>query len=181
MVNFLEEYENGVFLPYLNGSSPDGGILFIEEVPFGEEQASQRVSDELQDEQASIYSLGACLERKIEIRSVQRASSDQIEDWITLSVDTLDFGSIDPRDFPPVLSFQLQNTGRRPITLTQIQADCGCTAAVADQMTLDPGAFSTIEVQFDPIGKSGVQEKSIFISIDQAQNAAEIRVKAFVE
>ncbi len=72
--NYLNEYERGALRPYLDGSAPNGGLLRIVEIPFGEYKAEGFVSDNPNDRSGAIYSISAARERKIEITSVQRAT-----------------------------------------------------------------------------------------------------------
>ena len=44
--------------------------LIITELPFGESNSSEKVSDDANDKKKSVYSLEAMLERKIEIVDV---------------------------------------------------------------------------------------------------------------
>ena len=64
-VNYLRQYKNNVFEKYLLSKK-----IEIEELPLGESTSSERVSDDANNKQKSIYSLGAMMERKIEIVDV---------------------------------------------------------------------------------------------------------------
>ena len=64
--NFLQQYQNGILLPYLQN-----GKLLISELPLGETQVSIGVSDNPNDRRNSVYSIKAARERRIEIVSVQ--------------------------------------------------------------------------------------------------------------
>ena len=65
-VNYVELYEGRVFLPYIKE-----GLFQIVELPFGESKVAERVSDDPNDKFKSIYSLGAVLERRIEIIDIK--------------------------------------------------------------------------------------------------------------
>ena len=65
-LNYVVLYEGGVFSPYLGN-----GNFQIIELPFGESNAVNSVSDDPNDKQKSIFSLAAMLERKIEIIDVK--------------------------------------------------------------------------------------------------------------
>ncbi|MDP4267106.1 MAG: hypothetical protein Q8880_06700 [Bacteroidota bacterium] len=67
--NYLKEYNNGIFMEYINNKTDKGGKLEFYEEPLGEETASKKVSDNPNDERNSVYSVGAALERKIQIIS----------------------------------------------------------------------------------------------------------------
>ncbi len=60
--NFFRSYSGGLLLKYL-----EDGRFAIEREPIGEEQAPNFVIDKIQDERNSIFSLGASLERRVEI------------------------------------------------------------------------------------------------------------------
>lgn len=67
LINYFKSYDDGVFMKYLDGTSPDGGKLLIHQDPVGESQANALVSDNPNDHRNSIYSRAAALERKIQI------------------------------------------------------------------------------------------------------------------
>ncbi len=70
LINYLSEYENGIIVPYMNGSAENGGKLNFVKVPFGEYQSVKEISDNIDDKRNSVYSPGAALERKIEIIAI---------------------------------------------------------------------------------------------------------------
>ncbi len=67
LVNFWKTYEGGLFQKYF-----DNGQLKITQVSFGEDTAAQNISDDEHNEAASIYSVGAAKERRIEIIEVKK-------------------------------------------------------------------------------------------------------------
>ena len=64
--NQFETYRGGIFESYLKH-----GKLVISEAPFGETAAASNVSDDLEDERNSIYSVEAAKERRVEIVEVK--------------------------------------------------------------------------------------------------------------
>ncbi|PCI96877.1 MAG: hypothetical protein COB15_08905 [Flavobacteriales bacterium] len=77
LINYLSEYEDGLLLPYINGTAENGAKLEFIKVPFGEYQ-SATISDDINDLRNSIYSPGAALERKIEIIAIQADDTNQV-------------------------------------------------------------------------------------------------------
>ena len=69
--NHFNRYQNGAFRTYVDG----GQLQFVEE-PYGESQASSRISDILDDEGESIYGIGASRERRVEIIGVERTPTN---------------------------------------------------------------------------------------------------------
>jgi len=70
LMNYLRNYDNGVFSKYMDKTAGNGGMLVFAEVPFGEYTANQLTSDNPNDVKNSVYSRSAAIERKIEIQSV---------------------------------------------------------------------------------------------------------------
>jgi hypothetical protein len=70
LVNFFNEYKNGVFIPYINGTSSRANALIIKKEAFGEEMVIKGVSDNLNDVRNSVYSPSAACERKIAVIAV---------------------------------------------------------------------------------------------------------------
>jgi tetratricopeptide (TPR) repeat protein len=83
LVNYLMEYEAGIFKPYLKGTAPNGGKVIFTQVPFGEYTANKLTSDNFHDQKNSVYSRAAGIERKIEIQSVDYLNEDSLA-FITL-------------------------------------------------------------------------------------------------
>ena len=65
IINYLIQFKNGAFKEYISSRK-----LIIRELPFGERNSSDKVSDDANDKKKSIYSIEAMLERKIEIVDV---------------------------------------------------------------------------------------------------------------
>lgn len=66
LVNYIEQYEGGMFLSYM-----ETGLLSIEIVPFGETQVRKGVSDDPNDRRNSVYNPLAAQERKIQVIAVK--------------------------------------------------------------------------------------------------------------
>lgn len=67
VINFLLAYENGVLLPYLNGTAINNASLRFVQKSNGEYKAKNGVSDDFYDVKNSIYNPAAALERKVEL------------------------------------------------------------------------------------------------------------------
>lgn len=65
VMNYLREYKKGVLKPFI-----DREQFKIIELPLGEQQVRQGVSDNPNDRRQSVYSVAASRERRIEIQSV---------------------------------------------------------------------------------------------------------------
>jgi hypothetical protein len=60
-------------------------------------------------------------------------------------------------------AFTVRNAGNEDLKITKIQTTCGCTTASAGNMTLAPGAKTSIDVKLDFKGRRGLQHKAIYV------------------
>ena len=74
--NYFTEYQNGVFVKFINNPNrEEGSITFLDE-DVGELKARPNVSDDYYDTKNSVYSPAAALERKIQIIAISTFSSN---------------------------------------------------------------------------------------------------------
>ncbi|NSW44997.1 MAG: hypothetical protein HPY79_04200 [Bacteroidales bacterium] len=71
LINMLYRYEDGFFVPFIEGKALNGGKLDILREAFGENMVAQGVSDDLRDQRNSVYSPAAAKERKIAVIAVK--------------------------------------------------------------------------------------------------------------
>ncbi len=177
LINYLSEYDNGIFLPYINKTAENGGHLTFEEIPFGEDNANKLTSDNPNDTKNSIYSRAAALERKIEIRSVTTASEavkvDETiqEEPFSLSSNNplFQFNRI-PQNTIVKAQFKIKNTSDKVIEIDSIEIPCDCNS-VEMQRTIQPNEEITVEVTFNSENYEGKEIiKSVYI---KAKNQSE--------
>jgi Protein of unknown function (DUF1573) len=73
------------------------------------------------------------------------------------------FGSIAEGD-KVEYNFRFKNTGNKPLVIIKANASCGCTVPEKPEKPVMPGETSFIKVVFNSKGKSGHQEKAIYIT-----------------
>jgi hypothetical protein len=66
-----------------------------------------------------------------------------------------------------IVTFPFRNAGTQVLTITQIDASCGCTNVDLDKRIYQPGEKGELPVIFDLNGLSGLQEKSVQVSYDR--------------
>lgn len=163
LVNYLNEYENGLFAPYLADTASNGGRLTFQQVPFGEYTANKLVSDNLNDQKNSVYSRAAGLERKIEIQSVTFEEDSIIDLPLEVDNPVQNLGEI-TADQPVTIEFTVRNDNDHDITFKPIRIPCDCSSGEIAKMTLQPGESTTVAFTFDPKGYEGMEfVKSIYV------------------
>jgi hypothetical protein len=164
-INYLNEYEGGVFKPYINGTAENGGLLLFDKIPYGEYTASQIVSDNFHDQKNSVYSRSAALERKIEIQSVQRAVKDSLIGELRLNKEVHDFGYVKQGETLKY-TFALKNTGKDKLKFENMILSCDCVKANLDKKEIEPGESVGLTLVFNTNGLSGKQVKTVTLITD---------------
>ncbi|MCB9197348.1 MAG: DUF1573 domain-containing protein [Flavobacteriales bacterium] len=165
LINYLREYGNGEFNPYIDGTAPNGGLLTFLKIPFGEYVANSNVSDDYYDQRNSIYNRSAALERKIEIQSVTYAEKDSIYAGLTVPSGTFDFGKLKSGEVV-THTFTVENTGNKELIIKDVVTNCNCNTSSFTSSPIPPGGKGEVTVTFDTKGLIGKQVRSITIIAD---------------
>lgn len=173
--NYMNNALGGAFKPYINSSADNHATLKFVAVPFGEYAANQTVSDELTDEKESIFSLGARLERKIEIQSVQRGLPDSLFAAIQFSEQVIDLGPI-AKNAKYKAQILIQNTGTDTLSIDSIPSSCSCTIPVLMKQQLLPGERTTVDLEYESGEQPGVFIRKIFVFTNVREEAFELVV-----
>lgn len=87
---------------------------------------------------------------------------------VQIKETTHDFGKI-PQGRPATYVFEVQNIGKEPLKLDNVQASCGCTTPQWSKDAIAPGETSKITVGYNAYAE-GYFEKTITVSYNQNQN-----------
>ena len=74
-----------------------------------------------------------------------------------------DFGKIKEGENLDV-SFRFKNTGSKPLVISRVWAQCGCTLPETPQKPYAPGQSGVIKASFNSNGKQGTQVKEVYMS-----------------
>jgi hypothetical protein len=88
-----------------------------------------------------------------------------------------DFGNINQGD-KVATEFQFTNTGKYDLSIYEAKGSCGCTIPEYPKTPIKPGEKGIIKVQFNSAGKSGKQEKSVFISTNTKKGNEIVKITA---
>lgn len=166
LVNYLSNFNNGVFKPFLNGSAANGAVITILEVPFGEYTANKIISDNPQDQKNSVYSRSASLERKIEIQSISILSKDSIN-VIEADLQIQDLGKISATGIQSRV-FKVKNVSDQVVNFESAEIPCICNTVQLSKQALAPGETAEVTVTFDPTGYLGNVVKSITLKTKES-------------
>lgn len=90
-----------------------------------------------------------------------------------------DFGTIKEGEVVQHI-FKFKNTGKAPLVITSATGTCGCTVPLWPKEPIMPGKNGDIKVSFDSAGKSGTEEKEIYIIANTIPNKTTLRISSMV-
>jgi tetratricopeptide (TPR) repeat protein len=179
IINYMREYNGGVFVKYLNATAPNGGKVIFSQVPFGEYTANQLTSDNPNDMQNSVYSRAAAIERKIEIQSVSYLEDDKEFALITAS-PVKDMGQSKQGDQLEE-TFIIKNKSIEAIELDGFRIPCKCTGAEVDKTLLQPGEEGTVTMRIDTSDLIGFTVKSIYIKLKNSDEELRLYISTEIK
>src|SRR4030066_1510866 len=92
-----------------------------------------------------------------------------IQPKLVLQQSSFDFGDIKQGEIVSH-TFVLTNSGGDLLKITNVQASCGCTAAVPEKSELAPGESTNLPVKFNSTGRMGIQKKTVKIFTNDPQS-----------
>ncbi len=100
---------------------------------------------------------------------------------LKLEKNLIDFGNVE-NSGKVSIELEIINEGKSDLYIRKIKSTCGCTTTNPDKEVLKPGESSSLNVTFDPKGRSGSQQKLITIfTNDPKASAQRLTIKAFVK
>ena len=99
--------------------------------------------------------------------------------------EVLDFGTV-KFDGNGVREFKVKNIGKSPLTISNVQGQCGCTATTIDgkpgwpQEPILPGKTASIKVKYDT-KRPGPFEKNVTVTSNSKEPSKMVKIKGVVE
>jgi hypothetical protein len=90
-----------------------------------------------------------------------------------------DFGTIKEGEIVQHI-FKFKNSGNSPLVITNASGTCGCTVPEWPKEPIAPGKSGEIKVSFNSKGKSGVEEKEVYVMANTIPNKTTVRIKSLV-
>ena len=85
------------------------------------------------------------------------------EDVVKFNTDKHDFGKI-KQGVPVTYSFEIKNTGDKPIVVENASSSCGCTVPEKPEKPINPGATGKLKVQYNA-ANVGPFKKDVIIKL----------------
>ena len=99
--------------------------------------------------------------------------------------EVLDYGTV-KYDANGVREFKIKNVGKSPLTISNVQGQCGCTATTIDgkpgwpQEPILPGKTASVKVKYDT-KRAGPFEKNVTITSNAKEPSKLVKIKGVVE
>lgn len=99
--------------------------------------------------------------------------------------EVLDYGTV-KFDGNGVREFKVKNVGKSPLTITNVQGQCGCTSTTIDgkpgwpQEPVLPGKTAVIRVKYDT-KRPGPFEKNVTVTSNSKEPSKVVKIKGVVE
>jgi tetratricopeptide (TPR) repeat protein len=163
LINYLKEYEDGIFLPFFEGTHENGGLIEVVEIPFGEYEAATLTSDNPNDVKNSIYSRAAAIERKIEIQSIEKIDDkNSVKNALKAIPPIYDAGKVKAGEIIEK-EFIIENISNEKIDISEIKIPCECNELDIERKELDPGEKIKVMMRFNTEGYLGKEVKSVYL------------------
>ncbi|MBS3806789.1 MAG: DUF1573 domain-containing protein [Bacteroidales bacterium] len=96
---------------------------------------------------------------------------------ITFDTTTHDFGKI-PFKGDGTYTFKFENTGNKPLILTDVRASCSCTVPVSPEKPIKPGEKGEIKVEYDTGDTRNVGKftKYVFVHSNAKDNRVRLKI-----
>ena len=122
------------------------------------------------------------------VSKAQESSVPQIDPnapEMKFETEVLDYGTV-KFDANGVREFKVKNVGKSPLTITNVQGQCGCTATTIDgkpgwpQEPILPGKTASIKVKYDT-KRPGPFEKNVTVTSNAKLASVVVKIKGVVE
>jgi hypothetical protein len=76
--------------------------------------------------------------------------------------------------------FRCENIGKKPITISAVKPECGCTTALLENTTLQPGEKGVVKTTFTIGQRKGRQEKHIRLEVAGREEPVVLTMVTFI-
>jgi hypothetical protein len=115
--------------------------------------------------------------------SCKKATSASLEKGVlsemVFSAKTFDFGNVNQGDIVST-QFEFTNSGKADLIITEALGSCGCTVPDYPKDVIEPGEIGKIKVSFNSTAKSGLQNKTVTLTVNTKTGTEVLNIKANV-
>ena len=98
----------------------------------------------------------------------------------TFKESSYDFGTIKESKGPVKHTFEVVNTGDKPLLIIDAVASCGCTRPTFSVKPIKPGKKGKVQVTFSPAGRAGNFKKTIKVKTNTAEKVSSLVITGVI-
>ena len=99
---------------------------------------------------------------------------------IKFSETTYDFGNINEADGKVSHTYEVTNTGKADLLITNVRGSCGCTVSEWSKTPIAPGKKGVVTVTYNPANRPGNFNKTIMVSNNSDESKVSLSIKGNV-
>ena len=112
--------------------------------------------------------------------STTKLSETRAKTTMTYDKTEHNFGTIKQGDQVECV-FKITNTGKEPLIIEEARGSCGCTVPDYPKDPIPAGESRDMKVKFNSAGKSGDQNKTVYVTSNTDPIESQIHIKANVD
>ena len=106
--------------------------------------------------------------------------SQTLKPVVKFSETIHDFGNINETDGKVSCTFEVTNTGKAVLLITNVQGSCGCAVSEWSKTPIVPGKKGFVKVTYNPENRAGTFNKTITVSNNSDENPVSLFIKGNV-
>lgn len=110
--------------------------------------------------------------------SIQTTVNHVLEDLITWKSETIEVGEI-PQGTPYTIKFEFKNTTKKPVVITNVKAQCGCTATDYSKEPIKPKKSGYVNAIYNA-AKAGAFTKTVTVITSDSETPKKLTFKGTV-
>ncbi len=110
--------------------------------------------------------------------SIQTTVNHVLDDLITWKSDTIEVGEI-PQGTPYTIKFEFKNTTKKPVVITNVKAQCGCTATDYSKEPIKPKKSGYVNAIFNA-AHAGTFTKTVTVTTSDSDAPKKLTFKGTV-
>ncbi|GEM_PF-564086 len=99
---------------------------------------------------------------------------------IKFSETTYDFGTINEADGKVSHTYEVTNTGKADLLITDVRGSCGCTVSEWSKTPIAPGKKGVVTVTYNPVNRIGNFNKTITVSNNSDESKVTLSIRGNV-
>lgn len=112
------------------------------------------------------------------LNSIETTIQNVLEDGISWKSETIEVGEI-PQGTPYTIKFEFKNTSDKPVVVTNVKAQCGCTATDYSKEPIQPKKSGYVNAIYNA-ASAGAFTKTVTVTTSDSETPKKLTFKGTV-